>query len=47
MIPDHFEWPEWCMDLPESGDMCRAGQPICSIIAHQKELTVSFRTATD
>jgi methenyltetrahydromethanopterin cyclohydrolase len=36
IIPDQFEWPEWCMDLPESGDMCRAGQPICSIIAHQK-----------
>ncbi|MFZ2312790.1 MAG: ATP-grasp domain-containing protein [Methylobacter sp.] len=36
-IPDQFEWPEWCMDLPRSGDMCRAGQPICSIIAHQKE----------
>lgn len=36
IIPDRFEWPEWCMDLPESGDMCRTGQPICSIIAHQK-----------
>ncbi|MDP1772485.1 MAG: ATP-grasp domain-containing protein [Methylobacter sp.] len=36
IIPDHFEWPDWCMDLPKSGDMCRAGEPICSIIAHQK-----------
>lgn len=36
MIPDHFEWPDWCMDLPKSGNMCRTGQPICSIIAHQK-----------
>jgi len=36
IIPGHFEWPPWCMDLPEPGDMCRAGQPICSIIAHQK-----------
>ncbi len=35
IIPDHFEWPDWCMDLPKSGDMCRTGQPICSIIAHQ------------
>ena len=24
------------MDLPESGAICRTGQPICSIIAHQK-----------
>jgi methenyltetrahydromethanopterin cyclohydrolase len=36
IIPDQFEWPEWCMDLPKPGDRCRAGQPICSIIAHQK-----------
>ncbi|TAK61892.1 ATP-grasp domain-containing protein [Methylobacter sp.] len=36
IIPDHFEWPNWCMDLPKSGNMCRTGQPICSIIAHQK-----------
>jgi methenyltetrahydromethanopterin cyclohydrolase len=38
IIPDHFEWPDWCMDLPKSGNMCRAGQPICSIIAHQNNL---------
>lgn len=36
-IPDLFEWPEWCMDLPEAGSLIRTGQPICSIIAHQKE----------
>jgi uncharacterized protein len=34
-IPEGFEWPHWCMDLPESGFICRIGQPICSIIAHQ------------
>ncbi|MGZ5006680.1 MAG: ATP-grasp domain-containing protein [Methylobacter sp.] len=38
IIPDQFEWPDWCMDLPKPGDMCRAGQPICSIIAHQNNL---------
>jgi len=38
IIPDYFEWPPWCMDLPNPGDMCRAGQPICSIIARQKNL---------
>ena len=37
MIPDGFEWPSWCMDLPESGTTCHIGQPICSIIAHQNE----------
>ena len=35
LIPEAFAWPPWCMDLPESGVMCRTGQPICSIIAHQ------------
>jgi len=34
-IPSQFEWPPWCMDVPKAGDRCRAGQPICSIIAHQ------------
>jgi predicted ATP-grasp superfamily ATP-dependent carboligase len=38
LIPDHFEWPEWCADLPEPGNICRTGQPICSIIARQKNL---------
>lgn len=37
-IPDQFEWPPWCMDLPESGNICRRGQPLCSIIARQNNL---------
>jgi methenyltetrahydromethanopterin cyclohydrolase len=37
VIPDGFEWPDGCMDLPGSGVMCRTGQPICSIMAHQKQ----------
>jgi methenyltetrahydromethanopterin cyclohydrolase len=36
LIPEAFAWPEGCMDLPEFGAICRKGQPICSIIAHQK-----------
>jgi methenyltetrahydromethanopterin cyclohydrolase len=36
LIPETFNWPEGCMDLPESGALIRTGQPICSIIAHQK-----------
>ncbi len=35
LIPEAFAWPEWCMDLPGFGVMCRTGQPICSIIDHQ------------
>jgi methenyltetrahydromethanopterin cyclohydrolase len=37
IIPMAFEWPDGCMDLPENGSLCLAGQPICSIIAHHKQ----------
>jgi methenyltetrahydromethanopterin cyclohydrolase len=37
IIPKHFDWPAGCMDLPRSGNICHTGQPICSIIAHQKD----------
>jgi methenyltetrahydromethanopterin cyclohydrolase len=46
-IPDQFEWPDYCVDLPESGSFIRTGQPICSIIAHQKgSLSVSGQLLT-
>ncbi|MBM4208038.1 MAG: ATP-grasp domain-containing protein [Gammaproteobacteria bacterium] len=31
-IPDGFAWPEGCQDIPGSGTLINAGQPICSII---------------
>ncbi|MGR9013548.1 MAG: ATP-grasp domain-containing protein [Gammaproteobacteria bacterium] len=37
IVPERFEWPEWCMDTPVAGSFFRTGQPICSIIAHQNE----------
>lgn len=37
MIPDGFLWPENCLDLPETGVICRTGQPICSIMSHKKQ----------
>jgi methenyltetrahydromethanopterin cyclohydrolase len=37
LIPEQFIWPDWCQDLPKSGNICHTGQPICSIIAHQNE----------
>jgi methenyltetrahydromethanopterin cyclohydrolase len=36
-VPEQFIWPDWCQDLPNSGNICHTGQPICSIIAHQNE----------
>ncbi|MGR9114569.1 MAG: ATP-grasp domain-containing protein [Gammaproteobacteria bacterium] len=35
-IPDCFQWPEGCMDLPGSGLIIRKGDPICSMIAREK-----------
>jgi predicted ATP-grasp superfamily ATP-dependent carboligase len=37
MIPDGFLWPEICLDLPETGVICRTGQPICSIMSHKMQ----------
>ncbi|MGZ8187180.1 MAG: ATP-grasp domain-containing protein [Methylosarcina sp.] len=34
-VPAEFDWPEGCVDRPEAGAICRKGQPVCSIIAHQ------------
>ncbi len=36
-IPESFEWPSGCMDLPNEGALIYTGQPICSIIASQKQ----------
>jgi methenyltetrahydromethanopterin cyclohydrolase len=34
-IPHDYLWQTGCADLPAARQMCRTGQPICSIIAHQ------------
>jgi len=47
MIPEHFEWPDGCMDLPLSGAIINSGQPICSIIAHQNEAQAVLKQLAD
>lgn len=37
LIPDGFEWPEGVMDIPNAGSIISTGQPICSMITHEKE----------
>jgi len=37
LIPNGFLWPDNCLDLPETGVICRAGQPICSIMCHKMQ----------
>jgi methenyltetrahydromethanopterin cyclohydrolase len=34
-IPENHVWQNGYHDLPTAGQLCRTGQPICSIIAHQ------------
>jgi len=36
-IPEGYSWQNGTMDLPIAGAMCKTGQPICSIIAHQNQ----------
>jgi uncharacterized protein len=37
LIPGGFEWPECVMDIPNAGSIISTGQPICSMITHEKE----------
>lgn len=32
-IPEAMVWPEWAADLPKPGVICRAGEPLCSVLA--------------
>ncbi len=36
-IPENHVWENNCLDIPAAGQICRTGQPICSIIAHKKQ----------
>ncbi len=36
VIPDNFNWPVWCFDLPKAGTKIAITQPICSIIAREQ-----------
>lgn len=36
-IPENYVWENNCLDIPPTGQICRTGQPICSIIAHKKQ----------
>lgn len=36
-IPDEVIWPDWALDRPEAGFVCRAGQPVCSVISRRNE----------
>jgi methenyltetrahydromethanopterin cyclohydrolase len=42
-IPKAMNWPDGCMDLPQSGVICRTGEPICSMIASHKTVSEACR----
>ena len=37
LIPNRFNWPPWCKDLPDGGALINTEQPICSMIASAKQ----------
>jgi methenyltetrahydromethanopterin cyclohydrolase len=43
-IPPDYRWQTGCADLPVAGQICRTGQPICSIIAHQTHAHAVMQT---
>lgn len=47
LIPEGFEWPDGCMDLPLPGARIGAGQPICSMIAHQNQAQAVLKQLSD
>lgn len=42
-IPYNMRWPKWCADIPNSNVLIGAGQPVCSIIAHDKKPQQVFK----
>lgn len=32
-VPVAMAWPDWVADVPESASVCRAGEPVCTIMA--------------
>lgn len=42
-IPYNMRWPKWCADIPNSNVLIGAGQPVCSIIAHDKNPQQVFK----
>lgn len=42
VIPPRFVWPSRVVDIPKDEALIRKGQPICSIIAHEKNPQLVF-----
>lgn len=42
-IPENHIWENNSLDIPAAGQICRTGQPICSIIAHKKQARTVLR----
>lgn len=32
-LDETVQWPEWTADVPSAGIVCRAGEPVCSVLA--------------
>ncbi|PKO51299.1 MAG: hypothetical protein CVU26_08685, partial [Betaproteobacteria bacterium HGW-Betaproteobacteria-2] len=32
-LPESFDWPEWTADIPATGALIKAGEPVCTVTA--------------
>lgn len=47
VVPRLFDWPPYVVDIPAGGALIRKGQPICSIIVHEKNHQLVFAKLAD
>lgn len=44
-IPAHLPWPDWVADIPETGAVIAAHQPLCSVMAQAESATAAITLA--
>jgi len=37
-VPDGFDFPEWCHDLPQPGTRMAPGEPVCTVLAEGRDV---------
>lgn len=35
-VDEMFVWPEWTTDLPPAGTLCKSGEPVCTVLAQDR-----------
>lgn len=40
-VPVGIVWPDWAVDLPPPGSLIRAGEPVCTVLAHAENASLA------